>query len=101
MFFLDFERPVMKKILNRYGGATALKNTLSLGDLPFSINIYEKTIRSQDSDTKLITEIDPAGKEKVVLRDCFLDSQNWTLAEGGIASTSANGRYLTPVSFNL
>ena len=100
MFFLDFERPVMKKLLNRYGGVEALKNTMSLGDLPVSINVYKKEIRNMDSNTKLVTEVDAAGKEIAILRDCFLDSQNWTFAEGGIASTTASGRYLTPVSFN-
>lgn len=100
MFFLDFEKPIMKKLLNRYGGANALKNTLSLGDLPVSINIYKRTIKASDPNTKLVTSVDPAGKEIAILRDCFIDSQNWTLAEGGIASTTASGRYLTPVSFN-
>lgn len=99
-FFLDFERPVMKKLLNRYGGAEALKNTLSLGDLPISINIYKKEIVSIDPTTKLATQVNNAGKEIAILRDCFVDSQNWTLAEGGIASTTVSGRYLTPVSFN-
>jgi hypothetical protein len=99
-FFLDFERPVMKKLLNRYGGATALINTLSLGDLPISINIYSKQAQTTDSTTKLVTEIDKAGKEIAILRDCYVDSQNWSLAEGGIASSTVTGRYLTPVSFN-
>ena len=100
MFFLDFEQPVMKKMLNRYGGSQALKNTLSLGDLPMSINIYKKLIKSTDAGTKLVTAVENAGKEIAILRDCFVDSQNWTLQEGGIASTTASGRYLTPVSFN-
>lgn len=101
MFFLDFEKPVMKKLLNRFGGVDALKNTLSLGDLPVSINIYKREIRTFDQATKLVTQVDNAGKEMAILRDCFVDSQNWTLAEGGIASTTASGRYLTPVSFNI
>lgn len=100
MFFLDFETPVMKALLNRYGGAEALKNTLAIGDLPFSINVYKKAITSYDPTTKLASAVDPTSKEIAILRDCFIDSQNWTLAEGGIASSAANGRYLTPVSFN-
>ena len=100
MFFLDFETPVMKKLINRYGGKTALINTLSLGDLPMSINIYKRLIQSQDPSTRLVTAVDPAGKEIAILRDCFLDSQNWTMAEGGVSSSTASGRYLTPVSFN-
>ncbi len=99
-FFLDFETPVMKKLLNRYGGADALINTLSLGDLPFSINIYKREISSQDSSTNLVTSTVSAGEEMVILRDCYIDSQNWTLAADGIASTTVQGRYLTPVSFN-
>lgn len=100
MFFLDFEKPVMQKLLNRYGGVAGLKDTLSLGDLPISINIYSKTIKTQDPATKLVTSVDAAGKEMAILRDCFIDSQNWTLAEGGISSTTASGRYLSPVWFN-
>ena len=99
-FFLDFSTPVMKKLLNRYGGAKAIIDTLSLGDLPISINIYKREIQSQDPTTKLVTGISPSGKEIAILRDCFIDSQNWTLAEGGIASSTSSGRYLTPVSFN-
>jgi len=101
MFFLDFERPYMKKLLNRYGGADALRNTLSLGDLPVSINVYKKGIKTQDPTSKLVTEVDSAGAEVAILRDCYVDSQNWTLAEGGIASSSVSGRYLTPISFNV
>lgn len=99
-FFLDFERPIMKKLLNRYGGDKALKDTLSNGDLPLSINIYKKQIAGFDASTKLVTSVDNAGKEIAILRDCFIDSQNFTLAEGGIASSSVSGRYLTPVTFN-
>jgi len=99
-FFIDFERPVMKKLLNRMGGTEALINTLSLGDLPISINIYKREVRAVDSNSKLVTEVDKTGKEIAVLRNCFIDSQNWTLAEGGIASSTTSGRYLSPVSFN-
>jgi len=100
MFFIDFKQPVVKKLLNRTGGAQALMNTLSLGDLPVSINIYKKEIKTQDSNTKLITEIDRTGTEIAVLRDCYVDSQNWSLAEAGIASLGTSGRYLTPVCQN-
>jgi len=99
-FFLDFMQPVMIKLLNRYGGAEQLRNTLSMGDLPISINIYSKQVKSFNSATKLVTEVDNAGKEIAILRDCFVDSQNWTLAEAGIAATTVSGIYLTPVSFN-
>jgi hypothetical protein len=100
MFFIDFDRPVVKKLLNRTGGIEALINTLSLGDLPISINIYKREVKAVDTNSKLVTEVDKTGKEIAVLRNCFVDSQNWTLAEGGIASMTTSGRYLSPVAFN-
>lgn len=100
MFFIDFRQPVIKKMINRLGGAQALMNTLSIGELPISINIYKKEIKSQDSNSKLITEVDKTGTEIAILRDCYIDSQNWTLAEAGIASLGTAGRYLSPVCAN-
>lgn len=99
-FFVSFSTPIMKKLINRYGGVEALKNTLSLGEIPISISVYKKAIVNVDSNTRLVTEVDKTGQEVAILRDCYIDSQNWTLAEGGIASSNANGRYLTPVTFN-
>jgi hypothetical protein len=101
MFFLDFGRPIMQKLLNRLGGKEALLNTLALGDLPISINIYKKLIVTTNPLTKLVTSIVNAGQEVAILRDCYINSQNWTLAEGGIASTGVSGEYLSPVTFNI
>lgn len=100
MFFIDFKLPAVKKLINRVGGVDALINTLSLGDLPTSINIYKRGIKAIDSNSKLVTEVDRTGDEIAVLRNCFIDSQNWSLAEGGVASMTTTGRYLSPVSFN-
>lgn len=99
-FFVSFNTPVMKKLINRYGGVEPLKNTLAMGELPISIAVYKKSIVNLDSNTRLVTEVDKTGEEIAVLRDCYVDTQNWTLAEGGIASSNVNGRYLTPVAFN-
>ena len=99
-FFVSFNTPVMKKLINRYGGVEPLKNTLAMGELPISIAVYKKSIVNLDSNTRLVTEVDKTGEEVAVLRDCYVDTQNWTLAEGGIASSNVNGRYLTPVAFN-
>jgi hypothetical protein len=100
MFFIDFSQPVVKKLINRYGGVDQLMNTLALGDIPISINIYKRTIAGIDSTTKLVTEVNRSGQEIAVLRNCFVDSQNWSLAEGGIAAMTTSGRYLSPVTFN-
>ena len=99
-FFVSFKTPQMKRLINRVGGVEALKNTLALGELPISISIYKKTIKSVDTNAKLVTEVDKTGEEIAVLRDCFIDTQNWNLAEGGISASNVNGRYLTPVAFN-
>lgn len=99
-FFLSFKTPVMQKLINRYGGAENLKNTLAMGELPISITVYKKVVSGVDSNSRLVTSVDKTGEEVVALRDCFMDTQNWTIAEGGISSTNMSGRYLTPVSFN-
>lgn len=99
-FFVSFKTPVMKKLINRYGGIEPLKNTLILGELPISVAVYKKVAKTVDNNTRLVTEVDKTGEEVVVLRDCFIDSQNWTIAEGGISSSNCSGRYLTPVGFN-
>jgi hypothetical protein len=101
MFFIDFQQPVTKKLMNRTGGVQALLNTLTLGEIPISINVYKKEAKSIDQNSKLVTEVDKTGKEIAVLRDCYIDSQNWSLAEGGIASLGTSGRYLNPVCFNV
>lgn len=98
-FFIDFEQPSVKALLNRLGGAQALLNTMSLGEFPFSITIYSKTVTGVDSTNKLVTEIDKTGKTIAVLRDCYTDSQSFNLSEAGIAGINTTGRYLTPVSF--
>lgn len=101
MLFIDFRRPIMQKLINRLGGKEALLNTLSLGDLPMSICIYKKDIQAVHPISKLVTAVVAAGHEIAVLRDCYINSQNFTLSEGGIASTGVSGEYLTPVSLNI
>lgn len=98
-FFIDFEQPSTKAVLNRLGGAQALLNTLALGEFPFAIVMYSKTVKAMDTNNRLVTEVDPTGKTMAVLRDCYVDSQSFNLSEAGIAGFNTTGRYLTPVSF--
>lgn len=98
-FFIDFQLDYVKALLNRTGGAQALLNTFVHGELPTAIAVYQK-IGEVNPQTKLVTNVNKTGKEQVVLRDCFVDSQNWSLAEGGISSHTVSGRYLTPVASN-
>lgn len=98
-FFISFEVPEIKALLNRLGGAQALLNTLSLGEFSFSIVIYAKTVAGTDANNRLVTSIDKTGQTIAVLRDCYTDSQSFNLSEAGIAGFNTTGRYLTPVTF--
>jgi hypothetical protein len=97
-FFINFKHPSTKALLNRLGGAQALLNTLTLGEFPFSIVIYAKTIEGTDANNRLVTQIDKTGETIAVLRDCYTDSQAFNLSEAGIAGFNTTGRYLTPVT---
>jgi len=98
-FFINFNQPATKALLNRVGGTQALLNTLSLGEFSFAITIYAKTVAGTDANNRLVTEIDKTGETIAVLRDCFTDSQSFNLSEAGIAGFNTTGRYLTPVTF--
>ena len=97
-FFLSLNEKVIRRILNRDATVEEFINSMSLDEFTFSIVVYRKKMTSKDKSVKLITEIDKTGETIVRLRDCVLDSQNWTLAEGGIAMYNATGRYFTPIT---
>ena len=97
-FFLSLNEKVIRRILNRDATVEEFINSMSLDEFTFSIVVYRKKMTSKDKSVKLITEIDKTGETIVRLRDCVLDSQNWTLAEGGIAMFNATGRYFTPIT---
>lgn len=97
-FFLSLNEKVIRRILNRDATVEEFINSMALDEFTFSIVVYRKKMTSQDKSVKLITEIDKTGETIVRLRDCVLDSQNWTLAEGGIAMFNATGRYFTPIT---
>jgi len=97
-FFISLNEKVIKKIMNRDASVEEFINTMSLEEFTFSIVVYRKKVKTQDKSVKLVTEIDKTGETVVRLRDCLLDSQNWSLAEGGISMFNATGRYLTPIT---
>lgn len=97
-FFISLKDEVVKKTLNRETDVENLKQTIALDEFTFSIVVYKKTITSSDATAKLITEADPRGETIVKLADCLINRQNWTLAEGGLASINVDGEYLTPVT---
>ena len=81
-------------------GLEAFKNTLVLGEFPFSIVIYKKTATVIDTTAKLVTEADRTGETIIVVNECYIDSQNFQMSEGGIASYSTSGRFLQPTTLN-
>ena len=97
-FFISLNEAIIKKVLNREASVEEYINTISLDEFTFSVIVYRKTIEASDKTVKLITEINKTGQTVVRLRDCVLDSQNWTIAEGGIAMFNISGRYFTPVT---
>lgn len=98
-FFIDFNQPHLKKMLNRYGGLLGVIDTLSLGEFSFSIAVYEK-LGVLDEANKLVTSITASGKLVAKLDRCHLDSQGFQLANDGVAGLNSTGRYLSPVSFS-
>jgi len=97
-FFLSLDETIIKKVLNRDATVEEYINTMSLDEFTFSVVVYRKIMVTVDKSVKLVTEIDKTGETVVRLRDCVLDSQNWTLAEGGIAMFNITGRYFTPIT---
>lgn len=97
-FFISLKENIIKKIMNREATVEEFINTLSLEEFSFGIVVYKKTITSSDKSVKLVTSIDKTGETIVNLRNCLVDSQNWTISEGGIAMFNITGRYLTPVT---
>ena len=99
-FFIDFKQPYVKELINRTGGLEAFKNTLVLGEFPFSIVVYKKTATLIDAAAKLVVTADKTGKTIVRLDECYIDSQNFQMSEGSVASLNTSGRYLQPVALN-
>lgn len=97
-FFIDFSQPYMKKMLNRYGGFQGVIDTLSLGEISFSISIYKKLGVLNEND-KLMTNVVNSGQVIGKLEQCFVDSQSFQLSNDGVAGFNTTGRYLLPVGF--
>lgn len=97
-FFISLDDKIVKKIMNRDASVEEFIQTMSLDEFTFSIVVYRKKITAEDKSVKLVTSIDKTGETVVRLRDCVLDSQNWSIAEGGIAMFNVTGRYFTPIT---
>lgn len=97
-FFIGFDTPWFKKMLNRYGSVTEVVNTLSLVQLNFSLVVYRKTVEGTDETERLVTSTNNTGETVMKARDCVLENVSWSIAVGGIATTDVSGLYRTPMT---
>jgi len=97
-FFISLKENIIKKIMNREATIEEFINTISLEEFTFSIIVYRKVVTASNKEIKLVTSVDKTGETVVNLRRCLIDSQNWSLSEGGIAMMNITGRYLDPVT---
>lgn len=97
-FFITLKENIIKKIMNREATVEEFINTISMEEFSFDIVVYKKTIAASNNTVKLITSVDKTGQTIVNLRRCLVDSQNWSISEGGVAMFNITGRYLTPVT---
>ena len=97
-FFLDFKQPVVEAMMHRLGSIQAIIDTLVLGELGFSLTMYAKTIVTQDGTTKMVTESDPTGETIAQLGPCFVNTQQFSITENGVAGFNVSGLYINPVS---
>ena len=97
-FFLDFKQPVVEAMMHRLGSVQAIIDTLVLGELGFSLTMYAKTIVTQDGTTKMVTESDPTGETIAQLGPCFVNTQQFSITENGVAGFNVSGLFIDPIS---
>lgn len=97
-FFLDLKKPVIESMIHRLGSVQSIVDTLVLGELGFTLTMYAKTIVSKDGTTKMVTESNATGETIAQLGPCFVNTQQFQIAEQGVAGYNVSGIYLNPIS---
>lgn len=97
-FFISFKRPVVEGMIHRLGSVKEILDTLVFSEVGFAIMVYEKSIQQYDSSRKMVTSVDATGQTIAMLNPCFVNNQNFSLAEGGIAGYNCSGVYLNPIA---
>ena len=94
-FFVDFSQEGTKAWLNRINNSVeSLYDTLTLGEFPFTIQMFAKTEVSRDDEGRIVTESNVTGERKILLKECYTDSQSFRLSNDSVASIDVSGRYL-------
>lgn len=97
-WFLDFKQPVMEKLMHRMGSVQQIIDTLVMGELTFQLVMYRKTLVSKDSTTQMVTQTDPTGETVCQLGPCYVNNQQFSIQEQGVAGFNISGIYLNPIS---
>lgn len=97
-FFLDLKKPVIESMIHRLGSVQSIVDTLILGELGFTLTMYAKTIVTKDGNTKMVTESNATGETLAQLGPCFVNTQQFSIAEQGVAGYNVSGIYLNPIS---
>ena len=97
-FFIGFNTPWFKQMLNRYGALEEVINTIRLRPLTFDLVIYRKLATSFNESTRLVTEVDITGETIMKAGECVLESTSFEVATGGIATSNVSGRYRIPMT---
>lgn len=97
-WFLDFKQPVMEKLMHRLGSVQQIVDTLILGELSFQIAMYRKTLTSKDGTTGMVTAADATGETMAQIGPCFVNNQQFSIQEQGVAGYNVSGIYLNPIS---
>lgn len=97
-FFIDFKKPEVEGMVRRLGSVKEVIDTLVFGELGFAIAIYSKTVTAKNETTGMVTNVDPTGSTIMLLNPCFVTTQNFSLAEGGVAGYNVSGYYINPIT---
>lgn len=99
-FFLGFDTPYFKQMLNRYGALESVIDTIRLRPLTFDLVIYRREATGFDESTRLVTEVDITGETIMKAGECVLETTSFELATGGIATSNVSGRYRIPMTIS-
>ena len=97
-FFISFKTEVVEGMIHRLGTVQEILDTILFAESGFAIMIYTKTMSQYDSSRGFVTQVDPTGETIALLTPCFVNNQNFSLAEGGVAGYNVSGYYLSPIS---
>ncbi len=77
------------------GSAAQFEMNAILADTPITIDVYKKVSDGLDGNGNVKQDANLAFQ----INDCYMDSESFNLAEGGVGSHNQSFRYLTPIMY--